>query len=241
VSQLAVRPAYKRFSFICFVMAVAHVLAASLCVILVREGNLLDVSPIKLLRFIPEHGLLWRLSCFSMMVASLTFVTFVVAAREVIDQKAASLATLAVVFVAIAASNDLNGLCSMMVVFPDLAFELKENQSFLVHETIQLSWATMDQALSQCLLIGNTLYSAAGMLVVGCAFLTPSFPRWLAWSGAPIWFVTLAVSVCSFLGMLQWVIMITLATVLVFVVWCTALGISYQRLADRLVTLETVC
>jgi hypothetical protein len=211
-------------------MALLHIVAGVFSAYLVREGNLLAISPIKLLRFIPEHLVLWRSDCLLLAAASLSFATFVVCAREIFDSAAGTLATLSVVCVTIAAANDLSGLCSMMVLFSDLSQQFGSHGHFLVHETIQLAWATMDSALAQCLLIGNTLYSLSGLLIVRCAFLTESFPKWLAWTGLPIWMVTLAVSVLAFLGMLQWVIMITMATVLVFVLWCTAIGVTYGRL-----------
>lgn len=211
-------------------MAILHVIAGVFSAYLVREGNLLEMSPIKLLRFIPEHLLIWRLDCLLLAAASLSFATFVVCAREVFDAAAGTLATLAVVCVTIAAANDLSGLCSMLVLMSDLSQQFGLHGHFLVHETIQLAWATMDHALAQCLLIGNTLYSLSGILVVRCAFLTESFPKWLAWTGLPIWLVTLTVSVLAFLGMLQWVIIVTMATVLVFVIWCTAIGVTYGRL-----------
>lgn len=214
-------------------MSCLHLLAAIICVYIVREASLLEWSPLKLLRFIPEHMPVWRLACLAMAVASLSFVTFVVCARDVLDQRVSTLATLALVFVTIAAANDLNGLSSMLVLYSDLASQLQSSHTFMVHQTFQLSWATLDLSLAQCLLIGNTLYSFAGILIAVSGLGTSSFPKWLAWTGLPIWIATLCVSVLSFLGMLKWVLIVTMAAALVFVLWCTALGVTYLSLAGK--------
>lgn len=216
-------------------MAAAHVVACLTCVHIVREGHLAEIAPSRLLSFVPEHIILWRSGCVALAAASLTFVTFVVCAREVLDERASTLATLAVVFATMATACELNGLFAMMVLYSDLAQQFGAHGAFLVHETIQLAWATMDQALSNCLLIGNTLYGLSGLLIMRSAALTESFPKWLVWAGLPIWIVTLAVSALSFMGALKWVLMITVSTVLVFVLWSTALGVTYRRHARLLV------
>lgn len=224
---------YRHFSYACFFMAAVHIIAAVLAVVAVREGELGEISPGKLLRFIPEHLILWRTSCLFIALSSISFVIFVVLIREILDRRVAHLATLAIVFAAIAASNDLNGLFNMMVLFADLAQQFRSHGHFLVHETMQLAWAIMDQSLTQCLLIGNSVYAASGVLVVAAGFSSDGFPKWLAWTGLTIWLVAIGISILSFLGMLQWVLVLTLATVVVFVMWSVAMGGTYWLLAER--------
>ncbi len=214
----------------CLGTALAHVAATLLSVYAIREGNLGDFSPLKIMHFIPHHIILWRCAWIAAALASLSFIVFVVAVCSLLDRRLRPALTVAIVLTTAALTNDLNGQFSMMVLFSDLAQQMRGHGSFLQHETVQLAWSTMNQALTQSVLIANTLYSISGMLVVVCAMMTRGFPKWLAWFGLPIWVATLWVTVFVFVGALKWALVLLLASTVGFVVWTTVMGLAFRTL-----------
>jgi len=222
--------AYRGVSWVCLIVALTHVLATLLAVYVIREGNLGDFSPLKIMHFIPLHALIWRCAWLAAAASSLSYLVLVVCICALLDRKLRRALTVAILFTTVALANDLSGQFSMMVLFSDLAQQLHGHGTFLQHETVQLAWATMNQALSQTMLIANTLYSAAGMLVVVCALLTRSFPAWLAWLGLPVWMARLNVSILVFVGALKWALVLLVASTVGFVVWTTVMGMGLRLL-----------
>jgi len=220
--------AYRGVSWVCLFTALAHVCATLLSVYAIREGNLGDFSPLKLMHFIPQHVILWRCAWLAAATSSLSFLVLVVCVCTLLDRKLRPALTLAVLFATAALTNDLSGQFSMMILFSDLAQQLHGHGTFLQHETVQLAWSTMNQALSQSMLIANTLYSVAGVLVVVCALMTRSFPSWLAWLGLPVWIARLNVSILVFVGALKWALVLMVASTAGFVVWTTVMGLALR-------------
>lgn len=208
----------------CLVTALAHTVAVLLGVFAIRDGNLGDLSPLRLLQFIPQHVILWRSAWLAAAVASVSFAVFAVACCQLVDRRFRAATAVALIFVTVALTNDLNGQFSMMVLFSDLAYQMRGHGSFLQHETAQLAWSTMNQALTQSVLIANTLDALAGLIIGVCATLTRSFPKWIALVGLPIWLVMLSVSVLSFLGALKSALVLLLAVTVAFVLWAMVMG-----------------
>lgn len=218
----------RRVAWICLLTALAHVIATLLSVYAIREGNLGDFSPLRLMQFVPQHVILWRCAWLCAALASLSFVLFALAICHLIDRRLRPALAFALILVTVAVSNDLSGQLSMLVLFSDLAYQFRAHGSFLQHETAQLAWTTMSQALTESVLVANTLYSIAGLVIVVCALLTRSFPRWLAWAGLPVWVATLSVSVLSFLGALKWALVLLLASTVAFAIWAMVMGLSWM-------------
>jgi len=221
----------RAVGWICLVTALVHTAAELLAVYMVREGNLGDFSPVKLLRFVPEHALIWRLTFLFTTLASSTLVIFLVALSQLIDRRFRVLTVSALALAILGAANDLNAQCSMLVFFADLAYSFRAHGSFLLHETMQLAWATMNHSLSQGVLIGNTLYSIAGTILAVCALRTRGFPRWVAWLALPIWFVSFNITLLVFFGILQWALVLRFAATIAFVCWVVILGLAVRSLA----------
>ncbi|HEY9868460.1 MAG TPA: hypothetical protein V6D08_04790 [Candidatus Obscuribacterales bacterium] len=216
--------AFRRVAWVCLATALAHTVAVLLGVFAIRDGNLGDLSPLRLMQFIPQHIILWRSVWLASAVASLSFAVFAVAYCQLVDRRYRAATAVALIFVTVALTNDLNGQFSMMVLFSDLAYQMRGHGSFLQHETAQLAWSTMNQALTQCVLIANTLYGFAGFIISLSAMATRSFPKWIALVGLPIWFVMLSVSVLSFLGALKSALVLLLAVTVAFVLWTMVMG-----------------
>ena len=230
VNANAQAAAYRFIGWMFLWVALAHIAATMVGVFVIREGNLGDFSPLRLLRFIPTHLHMWRAACLMAALASVSFVCFVVAWRELMDARFAMLCNLAVVLTAVGAANDLQGEFSMLVLFTDLAQQLRGHGNFLQFETTQLAWLTLNQALTESGLVANCLYSVAGLILTGCAVRTRTFPRGLAWVGVPVWVANLNVSLFTFFGALQPAMVLFIATAIAFSIWVTAIGFAVLRM-----------
>jgi hypothetical protein len=95
--------------------------------------------------------------------------------------------SLAIALALIAAAVDIVGVLVNLVVLPELAHALTYT-SASSDAGLQVVFQAMESlayALTNVAAFG--LYSLAGLLLLPAVFVTPGYPRWLAWLGAAEW------------------------------------------------------
>ncbi len=221
---------YRWAGVACMIAALIHTAAIMLGVYTVREGNLGDFVPMKILEFVAGNVVLWKSTCLMACVATIAFVVLLIVLREVVERRLRVALNVATVLTAIAAPPALNGQMTMAVLFCDFALQNHYHHAAVAHEVSELAWAVMNSGITQCILIGNTLNSVAGIIIVACMLNSKNFPKWLAWLGMPIWIASLNVSALAFMGSLQWALVLAIASSIAFVMWATAMGLIFRMM-----------
>lgn len=227
------RKSYRVASWACLLAATCCMIATLSAIVIVRAGALGDFSPLGVLRFVAHNLTWWRLTLFAASAASLAYLFLVVALRDIVEPKLRSLALLCVCFCTIASTNALNAYFSMLVLFTDLSLQLSMRGGFPHAELSRLAWVTMNQSVMQTMLIANSLYAVVGLFLVSFIFRSRHLPNWLAWSGLPIALVALNVSIFTFIGELQWAMVLSFAGLIALVLWLTTLGLVLRMMARQ--------
>jgi len=232
-AELTQSRAYRLASWACLFTATATSIAILTTLFLVRTGALGDFSPIRLLHFIPANIAIWRASLLSGSLSMLSFLTFIVAMQMVVDRRLRPFINLAIALSVIATGAALNAQFSMLVLFSDLALQLSRHAGFAYADITHMAWATMNQCVMQSMLIANSLQALVELLLVGCIFFSRNLPSWLAWSALPIALATVNASIFTFLGALQWTMVLTFAALIALVLWTTTLGLMLRLMAKQ--------
>lgn len=212
--------------------AVAHTIATLSCIYAFREGQLHELSMVRLLSFSVDHSWLWRICCVSVSVAAVSFLAFVLAMREVLEMRFRYWVGTACCLAIIGVSNDLPAHSSMMVLLSDLARQYFAN--FAMREFIlQDAWAALNQAITQTFLVSNSLYSASGIILTVCMLMTNLIPRWLGWVGVPVWIATTLTSLFAFTGNIPQSMIAMFASSIFFVVWAVVIGVVMEPRAHE--------
>jgi len=186
----------------CLVTTLAHTAATLVCVYTFREGDLFEFSPQRLLQFVPHHLVLWRTSCIFVMFSSLSTLAFVLAMRDVLEEKYRSTVGVAVCLALMACVLDLEGSSRMMVLFADIAMQGQINCTYLGADLVQIGWTIINQSITQTFMLSAFLYGAAGLCIVRCLAGTRFVPRFLAFAHLPVWACMVITSVITFMGYL---------------------------------------
>ncbi|MBK9618554.1 MAG: hypothetical protein IPO31_05110 [Candidatus Obscuribacter sp.] len=181
----------------CLFSAIAHTAATLICVYAFREGNFAQFSPAKLMQFVPEHMFLWRTSCLLVLLSSISTLVFILAMREVLEEKYRYLVGIAVCLSIVACGQDVEAIGRMMVLFGDIAL-----QGYIRQDSVQLGWLLINQSLTETFMMANLLYGMAGLCIALCLTKTRVLPRTLAIAHLPVWSIMLLASVSTFLGYL---------------------------------------
>lgn len=228
INETPARSSFRIVQWITLFAAVAHTLATLFCIYAFREGQLHEMSMVKLLAFSVDHSWLWRACCISVSVAAVSFLAFVLAVRELLESRFRYWLGTACCLAIIAVANDLPAHSSMMVLLSDLARQYFAN--FALREFIlQDAWSVLNQAITQTFLVSNSLYSAAGILLTVCMVLTRNIPRWLGWVGVPVWFATTLTSLFAFTGNIPSAMITMFASSILFVIWSVVIGVVMER------------
>lgn len=216
---------FRLVGWFCVASAVVHVFSLLLSLQVVRIGDLLAFSPVKLMRFISDHQLLWRSCCLFNGISSVSSVLIFLMFNMIVDRKVRILTRVGMLLTIIACASELNAHSSFLVLLSDLAVQLKLNSSYLKNDLLQLSWVIINQSLAQILLVGNTLWSVAGLLATVAILQTKSLPKWLVWIGMPVWLLSFSATCVAFAGELSLCFSMMLAFQLGFVLWTVCLAI----------------
>ena len=192
-----------RFVQICCLTAtLTHTAATLMCVLAFREGNFVEFSPQRLLQFVPQHLYVWRSCCLLVMASSVSTLLFLLAMRDVLEEKFRSTVGVAVCLAIMACMLDLEGVSRMMVLFADIAQQGQINCTYLGADLVQIGWTIVNQTITQTFLLSAFLYGTAGLCIVRCLTGTRFVPRYLAFAHLPVWLCMVVTSVITFLGFL---------------------------------------
>ena len=206
VNALAKAPSpARRHRFVqtcCLTATLAHTAATLICVFAFREGNFVEFSPQRLLQFVPQHLYVWRASCLLVMFSSLSTLLFILAMRDILEEKFRSTVGVAVCLAVVACVLDIEGVSRMMVLFADISMQGQLNCTYLGSDLVQIGWTVINQSITQTFMLSAFLYGAAGMCIVRCLSLTRFVPRFLAFAHLPVWLCMIITAVVTFLGYL---------------------------------------
>lgn len=219
------RAHFRLVGWFCVASAIVSVFALLLSLQVVRLGDLLAFSPVKLMRFVADNQLIWRLSCLLNALSSVSKVLLFLMLNIIVDRKARLLTRIGLVLSLIGCAVDLNAQTSLLVVLSDLAVSLKLNSSYLKQDLLQLSWMIINQALGQLILVSNLMFAIGGLTATIGLFQTKSLPKWLFWVGMPVWLLSFSGTIVAFLGQLSLSVSLLLGFSLGFIVWAVSLAI----------------
>ncbi len=190
-----------RFVQICCLMTtLAHTVATLVCVFAFREGNFAEFSPQRLLQFVPQHLYVWRVSCILVMLSSMSTLLFILAMRDVLEEKFRSTVGVAVCLAILACVLDLEGVSRMMVLFADIAMQGQINCTYLGADLVQIGWTIINGAITNTFMLSAFLYGLAGLCIVRCLSATRFVPRFLAFAHLPVWLCMVITAVVTFVG-----------------------------------------
>lgn len=219
------RAYFRLVGWFCVASAIVSVFALLVSLQVVRIGDLLNFTPVKLMRFVAEHQLMWRLSCLLDATASISKVLVFLMLNIIVDRKARLLTRIGLLLSLIGCAVDLTAQVNLLVVLSDLALQLKLNSSYLKQDLLQLAWMIINQSLGQIILVSNLLYAVGGLTATIGLFQTKSLPKWLFWVGMPVWLLSLSGTFVAFLGQLSLSVSLLLGFSLGFIVWTVSLAI----------------
>jgi|GEM_PF-1253028 hypothetical protein len=219
------RAHFRLVGWFCVASAIVSVFALLMSLQVVRVGDLLAFSPVKLMRFVADHQLIWRLSCLLNALSSISKVLVFLMLNVIVDRRARLLTRIGLILSIIGVAVDLNAQVSLLVVLSDLAVQLKLNSSYLKQDLLQHSWIIINQALGQLILVSNLMYSFGGLTSTIGLLMTKSLPKWLFWIGMPVWLLSFSGTFVSFFGQLYLSISLLLGFSLGFLVWVVVLAI----------------
>lgn len=219
------RAHFRLVGWFCVVSSIVSVFALLMSLQVVRVGDLLAFTPVKLMRFVADHQLIWRLDCLLNAFSSVSKVLVFLMLNIIVDRKARLLTRIGLILSMIGVAVDLNAQVSLLVVLSDLAVQLKLNSSYLKQDLLQLAWMTINQALGQLILVSNLMYSIGGLTATVGLLMTKSLPKWLFWIGMPVWLLSFSGTFVAFFGQLTLTVSLLLGFSLGFIVWTVTLAI----------------
>ena len=216
---------YRHVQWVAIGSALTHVIAVFLAIYAFREGDLQELSLINLMHFIPGHVGLWQLTCFAIGFSSLSFLVLYVALKQILRLRHSLWINAATFVVVIAISLDMQSYGNLMIFFSDVCNQLLRSSGYKQLLTME-GWRTVNAALTQSVIIANSLYSLAGLVMSGAIVSGVGLPKWLGWTSVPIWLAGLAASILTFCGQLSWALVLMFAMTIAFIIWTIALAVT---------------
>lgn len=236
-SALVLAPSpMRRHRFVqitCLIATIANTAATLACVYTFREGNFTDFSPAKLMQFVPQHLLLWRTCCLLTAFSSVSRLIFILAMREVLEEKFRFIIGVAVCLSVLACSQDLEAISRMMVLFADMSLQGALNCAFTGPELVQIGWTLINSSITQTFMVASILYGSAGLLISHCLSKTRVLPRSLALAHLPVWLCTSACALATFFGYLPAAMCLMFAGNLGLSFLSAFTGVSIDSLLER--------
>lgn len=216
---------YRQLQVTAIVSALIHASAVFLAIFSVREGNLYDFSVTRLLQFVSANRVLWQVSCLSVSMSTISFLVLFLAFRNVLRVRQTLWITAASFVVAIGLANDLQSQGNMLVYFSDLSHQVTHG-SYPRQQLNLEAWRTLNESVTQSLLIANALYSLSGLVLSGAIITGYGLPKWLGWTSIPIWLVGLAASALVFSGGFSWAVILMFAMIIAYILWNIATAVA---------------
>ncbi len=229
---VSIRQRYQQLQVVAIGAAIVHASAVLLCVYAVKEGNLYDFSVTRLLQFVPAFTGLWQISCFAVALSSVSYMVTFVAMKHVLRVRQTMWLNVGIFLVLIAVANDLHSLGSMMIYFADIARQFV-NGTFSKNQLLMEAWSVLSNSVTDSLIIANTLYSVAGLILARAIISGYGLPKWLGWTAIPIFVVGLLASILIFQGEFSMAIVMMFATIITFILWAVAMAVAIDPFAHE--------
>jgi len=216
---------YRHVQWVSIGSALWHVIAVFLAIYAFREGDLQELSLIHLMHFVPNNTALWQLACFAIGASSLSFLVLFLAIKQVLRLRLNLWLNIASYLVVIAIALDLQSYGNLMIFFSDVSTQLLRSSGYKQLLMME-GWRTVNAALTQSVIIANSLYALAGLVMAAAIVRGQGLPKWLGWTSVPVWVVGLAASVLTFCGQLSWALVVMFAMTIAFILWTIALAVA---------------
>lgn len=225
---------YSALTVICFGSAILQALAVGLTAALVTLFRYEQFGLARLLWFIPSHEVLWRAWCIACSLSALGLLLIVVHWSHLVARRFRETALFAVLLTAMSSYATIDSYLMMMTQFADLAHDANYNFSINQLGTMQISAVTFTQFLTRLMLLSNSLECIAGISLSICGFLTPKFPRFVAWLGLVVWLIAVNATITAGCGQADLAVKIYYGSRLLLVILFASFGAVYTiRAADR--------
>lgn len=191
---------YSALTVTCFVSAMLQALAVGLTIALVASFRYEQFGLARLLWFVPAHEFLWRAWCAAHCLSALGLLLIAVNWSQLVSRRFRETALFSTLLIAMSSYAAIDAYLMMMTQFSDLARDANYNFSVNQLGTMQLSAVTITQFLTRLTLLSNSLECTAGIILSICGFLTPKFPRSVAWLGLIVWLIAINATVTAVCG-----------------------------------------
>lgn len=216
---------YRRVQWVSVGSALTHVTAVFLAIYAFRAGDLQELSLFNLMHFVPDNVALWQACCFACGVSSLSFLGLYIAVAQILKLRHSIWITSATLLVVIAVTLDLQSYGNLMVFFADVCVQLTRSAGYKQLLMME-GWRSVNQGLTQSVLVANSLYSLAGLAMSATIVVGKGLPKWLGWTSVPIWLAGLAASMLTFAGQLSWALVVMFSMTIAFIIWTIALAVA---------------
>jgi uncharacterized protein YqjF (DUF2071 family) len=196
-----------------------HVVALTAVLFVLRFG--IPPGPLaQRAAFVASNSLAWRIGWLLWLPASLALVLFLAAWSDVLEYKAWG--ALAVALTLAGAIIDWADEMFWIGLAPDLAARFSSD-AFAAG-----AYALWDRAyIVMSIGLANGLYTLGGAILTLLAFKTRGFPKWLAWSGALVWALSLVLSAAALVGDGAAVQIVSALVFVAFLPWIILVGYGW--------------
>ncbi|MDZ4835385.1 MAG: hypothetical protein SGJ27_16530 [Candidatus Melainabacteria bacterium] len=216
---------YRHLQWVAMGASISHIIAVFLALYAFREGDLQDLSLIHLMDYVPKHLAVWQLSCATIAGSSLSFLALYLALKQVLRLRHTLWVNAATFFIVIAITLDLQTFANLMITFADISAQLVLSSGYKQLLMME-AWRVVNQALTQSMIVSNTLYAMAGLVMAGAIVSGFGVPKWLGWTSIPIWLAGLAASVLTFSGQLSLALVLMFSMTIAFILWTITVAVA---------------
>lgn len=226
---------YSALTASCFTAAMLQAMATGITIALVSQFQQTFFSLLHLLSFVPSHDLLWRAWCAAQCAGVLGMLFVYVSWSKLIARRFRVPASYAALIMAMGSLAALDAYLMMLTQFGDLSREANYNFSINQTGTLQLATVTMTNFLSKLLLLSNTLECVGGLMLSICSFMSPRFPRLVAWIGLLTWLFAINAMITSATGQVDSALKIYFLSRAFLVLWAATFGaVCTVRAANKI-------
>lgn len=216
---------YRHVQWVAIGSSISHIIAVFLTIYAFREGDLQDLSLVHLMDFVPKHNAIWQSSCIAIGASSLSFLMLYVALKQVLRLRHSLWINAATFISVIAISIDMQNYGNLTITFSDIATQVVHSSGYKQLLMME-GWRIINQALTQSVIISNTLYAISGLVLAGGIISGYGVPKWLGWTSIPVWLAGLASAILTFSGQLSLALVLMFAMTIAFILWTIAVAVA---------------
>ncbi|MBX9670754.1 MAG: hypothetical protein K2X93_24345 [Candidatus Obscuribacterales bacterium] len=216
---------YRHLQWIAIASAVSHATAVFLAIYSFRAGDLQALSLVQLMHFVAGNHTVWQLTCALSGLSAISFLILFLAIKQILRVRDTLWLSTATMLIVIAVALDVQSFGNLMVYFGDISSQVVKVSGFKQYLILE-GWRSLNQALTQSILLANTFYAVGGLILARAIIAGFGLPKWLGWTSIPVWLVAILASILTFTGQLKIVIVVMFAMVIAFILWTIALAVA---------------